>query len=386
MILDSLDENNKFSLEVENKITKDEENYKKSVDNFFDNLLNEKYLTKWSFEDKELVWSLNEEFKEYFNNFSLFLFEEDNLTNRLIQLFISDVKLSVLRDEAILISKKVSKKENNDRFRLFFDTLSDKDFFNNKVENLETIIYLKSLEPLVKLTLINSKKRSSDLIERFNGFKLINANMSKTGKYKVYEEAFEVLSDFIFSFKKSKNNALCITLFDESTNFLDIHYLAKKIYNRQNFELCLEILISIKSPLMKNMLIDSYIQLEQKILIEFLMKSLKSYNQLFERSKQELRYFLDEQITSESKKVTVYTKVDRYGNIYNLLGEDENYEELLEELKFEMISVKVPIENDEEDFESVEWVIQKIFGRTHTYKIEDFGKAYDMLYKEKNQK
>lgn len=245
--MDSFDRYSKQNLKLQKKINRLDKDLKKSIDIFLKFLLNEDVLTTWSFQDKKLICNINEDLKTYFENFSAFLYKEDGLPEYLIDLFISDIQLSVLKDEAILISKKVSKKENNEKFRLLFDTLSNKDFFSENVENLETKLYLKSLKPFVELTFRCSKKRSATLLERFNGFKLINAEISKKAENEIYGNTINMLKEFIFSFESHIDSALCIVFFDENTEFLNIHHLARKkyekehFYNAKDYELYLEI-------------------------------------------------------------------------------------------------------------------------------------------------
>lgn len=392
--MESFDRIIKENLKLQKEITRMDKDLKKSIDVFFDLLLKEDLLTAWSFQDEKLICNINKNLKRYFEDFSVFLHKEEGLPEYLIDLFISDIKLSVLKDEAISISKKVSRKENDDKLRLLFDTLSHKDFYSNNVENLETNLYLKPLKPFVELTFRYSKKRSTTLFERFNGFRLINAEIAKKAENKIYGEAISMLKEFIFSFEGNLDSALCIVFFDENTEFLNIHHLARKKYEIESpysvkdCELYLEILTKVQSPLMKRILMDYCINLEEDRLVNFLRKSLAAYNSLFEKCKQELNCFLNKSLENKLSSKTVYAQVKRYEIIYDLFGKDLNYVDLVIDLKDELEGLTEVLIPDPSvgDLISKEWLIQKVLKKTVTYDIQKFGEAYMMIYNKKKQK
>ena len=334
----------------------------------------------------------------YFLAFSSVLNMKDDFKEQIYSFFVSDIKLSILLDESILISNKIDKKNNNDKFRTLFNTLNEELFSSKKemgIDNIATNLYLKPLQPLVKLTLLHSKKRSKSLIDRFNGFRLVKASISKEGEFNIYQEAFEILSMFLLSLERSQSNALALTFFSESTSFLDIHYLSEKYknieeYEDKKFDFHFDLLASVNSPIMKRITMKSYKSSNDTLYFELAAKLISIYNHLFNKAKNELICFLYTQVVSKPKKETIYTKFDQYKKIYSLLYKDENYEELIEDLIDEIKSLKKTKEEYESNYEYEEQTVEEFFFKnmkvSPLYSLEIFGESYKKIYEKESQK
>lgn len=373
-----------------------EENYKQFIHDVIKLFPNEDDLIEWSYscEHERLEYDLNGNLKNYLAAFSSVFDMKDEFREKIYEFFVSDVKLSVLMDESILISRKIDNKVNNDRFRVLFNTLNDDVFSeekNMRIDNMTTNLYLKSLQPLVKLTLFYSKKKSKSLTDRFSGFKLVKASISKEGEFNVYQKAFEVLSTFLLSLERNQDNALPITFFNANTSFLDIHYLSEKNKTRikcekTEFDLHFDILTSVNSPIMKRITMKSYTCSSDALYFELTTKLISLYNYLFNKAKTELLCFLCTDVVNGSQQETMYKKFDHYKKIHSLLHKDESYEGLIEELISEIKSLDNYTEEYEYEEQSVEEALFKNKKISVLYSLEDFGESYKIIYEKESQK
>lgn len=354
---------------------------------------------EWVIVNEEFICLINSDI-EYFLQWIKENFDEDeNLLEEIKMAFLNDVKMSVLMDEALEISEILGNKKNNDQLREFFETLNSIVVANGKsnmreiqIDNIETNLYLKNIQPFIIFVLIYSKKNSKSLIERFNGFKLINSKLAKIGENRIYSNSRNNLKLFLKWLIESKNidKALCMKFFDTYTDYIDIHYLAKEIYieelngSDKKIKDQLKVISKIKSPLMKNLLMNSCYN------VDFLVRPevLETYISIFEECKVSLKKSIinTEKANKKEKELTMYNKLKGYKKRFDSLGYNEKYLELVDDLIRDLNL----IEEDEEDLDidpyEKEVFLERKFGVTGSYSINHFGTAYRMIYNEKNRK
>lgn len=350
---------------------------------------------EWILEDGEYKCLIGSDLDCYFR----WLIENENEAKNdddleeIKKAFLNDVKMSVLVDKAVEISKTFGNKMNNDHSRMFFETLSSIEIATNKlgikgirIEGLQTNLYLKDIRPFIAFVLLTSKKTGKNLLERFDGFRLVDAKQAKIGEVRTYSNCKSNLKFFFELLRKSKDidKALCLKFFDTYTNYINIHYLAKAIYaeelrgsDKKILEL-LEILTKtkIQSPLVKNLLINYSHN------IEFVGRPevLETYASLFEECKESLQksIFNIKGNRKNTKGTNMSYELGMYKKIYDLFGHNELYTELVNDLINDLI------EESEEilDVESYDLEVfkERIFGIKGSYSNTHFGNAYRMIY------
>lgn len=354
---------------------------------------------EWVIVNEEFICLINSD-TEYFLQWIKENFDNDeDLLEKIKMAFFNDVKMSVLMDEALEISRVLGNEKNNEQFREFFDTLNSIVVANGKsnmyeieIDNIETNLYLKNIQPFIIFVLIYSKKKSKSLIERFNGFKLINSKLAKIGENRIYSNSRNSLKLFFKWLIESENidKALCMKFFDTYTDYIDIHYLAKEIYieelNGSDKKIIdqLKVLSKIKSPLMKNLLMNSCYNVNFFVRPEV----LETYISIFEECKVSLKKSIinTEKANKKEKGLTMYNKLKGYKKIFDSLGYNEKYLELFDDLIMDLNL----IEEDKQDLNidpyEKEVFLEEIFGVTGSYSINHFGAAYRMIYNEKIRK
>ncbi|WP_252650563.1 hypothetical protein [Bacillus pacificus] len=353
---------------------------------------------EWIIVNEEFICLINSDIEYFFQWIKENFNEDEDLLEEIKMAFLNDVKMSVLMDEAIEIGKVLGNKKNNDQFREFFETLNSivatekSNMHEIQLDNIETNLYLKTIKPFIIFVLIYSKKNSKSVIKRFNGFKLINSKLAKIGENRIYSNSRNDLNLFLEWLIESKDidKALCMKFFDTYTDYIDIHYLAKEIYIEElngidkKIKDQLKILTKIKSPLMKNLLMNSCYN------VDFLLRPevLETYISIFDECKVSLKKSIinTEKSNKKEKELTMYIKLKEYKKIFDSLGYNEKYLELVDDL---IIDLNL-IEEDEEDLDidpyEKEVFLEKIFGVKGSYSINHFGAAYRMIYNEKNCK
>jgi len=372
-----------------------EEIYKRKQIEVMNRLLSTEDSIRWDIVNEKISCEMNEDMMNYFNFIAQGFHEDENLFKEIKKCFISDVKMSLLMDEALKINRNLGNKLNNDRFRDFFETLNALEEALNKKytygnNNIETNLYLKSIDPFIKFVLMYSKKDCKNLIDKFNGFKLVNSKLAKSGENKIYVDYQNISKIFFSHLNESSDRALCLQFFDTYTDYIDMHYLAEEIRymeilkNNKDIDFKLMILTKIRSPLMKNALINSVYDFEGFLRIEL----LEAYNLIFDKCKKSLKECFISTEEDNKKETLMLNNFEKYKRIYSLLGNDEQFEQLVDELMVDLSIVEKCEENlDPYDREAFR---EKIFGVPYSYSINHFGEAYRMIYdekkKEKNQK
>ncbi|MCM3317191.1 hypothetical protein M3603_11090 [Rummeliibacillus stabekisii] len=361
---------------------------------------------EWILEDGEYKCLLKLEVDWYFrcmieNEYNEYVDKNDVDLEELREAFLNDVTMSVLEDKAEEISKTLGNKENNEYYRKFFETnrgielaIDQLGIKEIEFEGLQTNLFLKDIRPFIIFVLHTSKKTSKNLLERFNGFRLVNAKYADMGEDRVYYEYNKNSKQFFNLLQNSKgiDKALSLKFFDTYTDYINIHYLAKEIYAEEKGERDKKLIdflkglikFKVKSPLVINLLINSSNN------TEFLKRSdvLETYASLFKECKNSLKSFLNKKGDKKSTNETdISYKLKMYKEVYDSFGQNEFYMDLVDDLIDE---INDSIEENEQnlcvDPYDLEVFKERVFGIKGSYSNTYFGEAYRIVYNSKYSK